>query len=157
MALFLGRNDVDRLFADGMVGILECVDAVENSFREQGHAAVGVLARQILTADGATAQPRSRALKISASYMRESQVMGASVYSTHYRPGDMDMWLLVFSGATGEMSAILHGKALSLWKTGATAAVATRHMARPNARAPQSSAQESTQRRNFAVSPPYGN
>jgi alanine dehydrogenase len=65
--------------------------------------------------------------------MRESQWMGASVYTTHYRPGDVDMWLLVFSGDTGDMAGILHGKALSLWKTGATAAVAARHLARPDA------------------------
>lgn len=61
--------------------------------------------------------------------MRASEVMGASVYSTHYRPGDLDMWLMVFSGRTGDLTAILHGKGLSLWKTGATAAVAARHMA----------------------------
>ena len=56
--------------------------------------------------------------------------MGASIYSTHFRPGDVDMWLTVFSGETGRMLGVLCGKALSLWKTGATAAVATRHLAR---------------------------
>ena len=134
MALLVGRADVDRLFAGRHVAPAECVDAVEASVREQGRDAVGVLPRQILTADGAAPHPRSRALKLSASYMRESGVMGASVYSTHYRPGDVDMWIMVFSGTTGDLAGILHGKALSLWKTGATAAVAARHMARRDAR-----------------------
>jgi hypothetical protein len=105
LALLVGRADVGRLFAGRHVAPAECVDAVETSFREQGCDAVGVLPRQILTADGAAPQPRSRALKLSASYMRESQVMGASVYSTHYRPGDVDMWILVFSGTTGDWPA----------------------------------------------------
>lgn len=133
MALFLGRAVVERLFDERIVGIDECVDAVEASFREQGRGEVGVLPRQILTANGAPAGPRSRALKLSASYMRSSQVMGASVYSTHYRPGQADMWLMVFGGATGELEGVLHGQALSLWKTGATAAVAARHLSRDEA------------------------
>ena len=133
MVWFVGRNDVERLFADGHVRLADCIDAVEASFREHGEDNVGVLPRQILTADGEAPQPRSRALKLSASYMRASRVMGASIYSTHFRPGDVDMWLLVFSGETGELAGILHGKALSLWKTGATAAVAARHLARADA------------------------
>jgi alanine dehydrogenase len=134
LALFLGRADVDRLFAEAHVAPLDCVDAVEASFREHGRGHVGVLPRQILTADGAPPQPRSRALKLSASYMRDSRAMGASIYTTHFRPGDVDMWLLVFSGDSGELDGLLHGKSLSLWKTGATAAVAARHLARTDAR-----------------------
>jgi len=133
VAWFVGRGEIDRLFEEGHVRLGDCVDAVERSFREQGEGNVGVLPRQILTADGATPQPRSRALKLSASYMRDSRVMGASVYSTHFRPGDVDMWLMVFSGESGDLTGILHGKTLSLWKTGATAAVAIRHLARADA------------------------
>jgi alanine dehydrogenase len=133
LAWFVGRNDVERLFGDGHVPIAECIDAVETAFREQGRGHAGILPRQILTADGVPAQPRSRALKLSASYMRDSKLMGASIYSTHFRPGDVDMWLMVFSGESGDLEGILHGKALSLWKTGATAAVAARHMSRADA------------------------
>jgi ornithine cyclodeaminase/alanine dehydrogenase-like protein (mu-crystallin family) len=130
---FVGPRDLARLFDSGAVTPRDCVDAVEASFREQGEGSVGVLPRAILTADGAPATPRSRALKLSASYMRGSRLMGASTYSTHFRPGDVDMWLSVFSGDTGRMIGVLCGKALSLWKTGATAAVATRHLARHDA------------------------
>lgn len=133
MAWFVGSEDVVRLFAEGHVSLVECIDAVEASFREHGRGQVGILPRQILTADGAAPHPRSRALKLSASYMRDSKAMGASIYSTHYTPGEVDMWIMVFSGQSGEVEGILHGKALSLWKTGATAAVAARHMARRDA------------------------
>ena len=134
MALLVGQADVERLFAQRLVTLPECIDAVEGSFREQGAGDVGILPRQILTADGKPAEPRSRALKLSASYMRGSGVMGASLYTTHFRPGDVDMWIVVFSDRTGDLAGILHGKALSLWKTAATAAVATRHLAPLSAR-----------------------
>ncbi len=133
MARFLGPRDLAQLFDGGGVTPAECVDAVEASFREQGEGQVGVLPRAILTADGAPPQPRSRALKLSASYMRGSRMSGASLYTTHFRPGDVDMWITVFDGDTGRMRGILCGKVLSLWKTGATAAVATRHLARADA------------------------
>jgi alanine dehydrogenase len=131
---FVGPRDLSRLFESGAVTPRDCVDAVESSFREQGEGNVGVLPRAILTADGASPTPRSRALKLSASYMRGSRMMGASIYSTHFRPGDVDMWLTVFSGETGRMLGVVFGKALSLWKTAATAAVATRYLARRDAR-----------------------
>lgn len=130
MALYLGPGDLERLFAQGHVSIADCISAVEASFLEHGQQQVGILPRQILWAEERPASPRARALKLSASYMRGSRVMGASLYSVQYRPGDLDMWITLFSGETGRMLGILHGKALSLWKTGATAAVATRYMAR---------------------------
>lgn len=133
MTLFLGPRDLAQLFDGGGVTPAECVDAVEASFREHGAGDVGVLPRAILTADGNAPQPRSRALKLSASYMRGSRVSGASLYTTHFRPGDVDMWITLFDGDSGRMRGILCGKALSLWKTGATAATATRHLARHGA------------------------
>jgi len=134
VAWFVGPRDLERLFATGAVTPADCVAAVESSFREQGEDAVGLVPRQILTADGAPPTPRSRALKLSASYMRASRTMGASLYTTHFTPGDVEMWIALFDGETGRMRGILSGKALSLWKTGATAAVATRHLARRDAR-----------------------
>ncbi len=115
------------------MSIADCIAAVEASFLEHGQQQVGVLPRQILWAEERPASPRARALKLSASYMRASRIMGASLYSVQYRPGDVDMWITLFSGETGRMLGILHGKALSLWKTGATAAVAVKHIARADA------------------------
>jgi len=34
---FVGRTDVDRLFADSHVALTECINAVEASFREHGN------------------------------------------------------------------------------------------------------------------------
>lgn len=134
MTRFLGPRDLARLFETGAVTPADCVAAVESSFREHGAGEVGVLPRAILTADGTPPRPRSRALKLSASYMRGSRLSGASLYTTHFRPGDVDMWITLFDGETGRMRGILCGKSLSLWKTGATAAVATQHLARHDAR-----------------------
>jgi alanine dehydrogenase len=133
VAWYVGPRDLERLFEAKLVTPAECVAAVAASFREQGEGHVGLVPRQILTADGQAPTPRSRALKLSASYMRDSRTMGASLYSTHFRPGEVDMWIALFSGETGRMHGILSGKALTLWKTGATAAVAEQQLARANA------------------------
>lgn len=134
MTLYLGPSHLARLFQQGHVTPADCVAAVEAALGEQGRGEVGLLPRQILWEDGQARAPRGRALKLSAAYMRGSQSMGASVYATHFQPGEVEMWLLVFDGQSGQMHGVLHGKALSLWKTGATAAVATRHLARADAR-----------------------
>lgn len=134
MALYLGQTDLDALFAQGAVTPADCVEAVHASFLEQGSEQVGVLPRQIVWADPAQTAPRSRALKISAAYMRQSRVMGASIYAVQYTPGSVDMWLTVFSGETGQMLGVINSKQLSVWKTAATAAVAARALARPEAR-----------------------
>ncbi len=134
MALYLGQSDLDTLFAQGAVTPADCVDAVHASFVEQGREQVGVLPRQIVWADPAQTAPRSRALKMSAAYMRQSRVMGASIYAVQYTPGSVDMWLTVFSGETGQMLGVINSKHLSIWKTAATAAVAARALARPDAR-----------------------
>lgn len=134
MALHVGPRDLERLFGNRIVTPADCVESVEAAFREQGERTVGLVSRHILTADGNPPTPRSRALKLSASYLRESRLMGASIYSTHFTPGEVEMWIALFSGETGRMFGVLNGKALSLWKTGATAAVAARHLARADAR-----------------------
>ena len=112
----------------------ECVQAVGLAFCEHGMQQVGVMPREILWADPDDAEPRSRALKLSAAYMRESKVMGGSIYAVHFTPGSVDMWLTIFDGVTGQMLGIINGKILSVWKTAATAAVAARALARANSR-----------------------
>ena len=133
MTLFIGPKDIARLHDEGHVSMRDYVDADERAFREQGERSIALLPRQILWQDEKPAGVRSPAFKMSASLMRGSRVMGASLYPANYRLGHAEMWITLFSGSTGKMLAILHGKALSLWKTGATTAVATRHMAREDA------------------------
>ena len=133
MTLFIGPKDIARLHDEGHVSMRDYVDADERAFREQGERSIALLPRQILWQDEKPAGVRSPAFKMSASLMRGSRVMGASLYPANYRLGHAEMWITLFSGSSGKMLAILHGKALSLWKTGATTAVATRHMAREDA------------------------
>lgn len=133
MALFLGPQHIERLFAEGHVAMADVVGAVESSFREQGEHQLGILPRQVLAADGASTSTRVKSLKLSASYLRDSGLVGASIYTAHFRPGGLEMWFTLFSGETGEMLAVLNGTSLSLWKTGATAAVAAKHLARSDA------------------------
>lgn len=132
--LLIAPGDVERLHASGAVRMIDYVDAVERAFRGQGERALEILPRQVLWRDAADAGVRSPSLKMSASVLRSAGVMGASVYSTHFRPGDLSMWIMLFSAVNGDLLAILHGREMSLWKTGATAAVAARHMARTDAR-----------------------
>jgi ornithine cyclodeaminase/alanine dehydrogenase-like protein (mu-crystallin family) len=132
--LLITPTDVETLHASGTVRMIDYVDAVERAFRGQGERALEILPRQVLWRDAKDAGVRSPALKMSASVLRSASVMGASVYSAHFRPGDLNMWIMLFSAENGELQAILHGREMSLWKTGATAAAAARHMARPDAR-----------------------
>ncbi|MFO0990019.1 MAG: ornithine cyclodeaminase family protein [Alphaproteobacteria bacterium] len=132
--LLIAPGDVERLHASGAVRMIDYVDAVERAFRGQGERALEILPRQVLWRDAADAGVRSPSLKMSASVLRSAGVMGASVYSAHFRPGDLSMWIMLFSAVNGDLLAILHGREMSLWKTGATAAVAARHMARTDAR-----------------------
>lgn len=134
MAIYLSPTDLLQMFARGLVTPQECVEAVAGSFREHGNAQVDILPRQIVWADEASKKPNSRALKMGAAYMRESRIMGANVYATHFTPGDVQMWITVFSGVTGKMLGVIHSKHVSIWKTAATATLAARELARPDAR-----------------------
>lgn len=130
--LLITSRDIDRLHAEGHVGMADYVDAVEAAFAATGDPGTTGMPRQVLWRDG-PGDPRTPSLKLSASVMRPLGVMGASIYSAHFRPGEMNMWISLFSTDDGSLLALLQGRAMSLWKTGATAAVAARHMARPDA------------------------
>ena len=132
--LLIAPGDVERLHASGAVSMIDYVDAVERAFRGQGERALEILPRQVLWRDSTDAGVRAPSLKMSASVLRSEGVMGASVYSAHFRPGDLSMWIMLFSAVNGDLLAILHGREMSLWKTGGTAAVAARHMARADAK-----------------------
>ncbi len=48
--------------------------------------------------------------------------------------GHLELWVQLFSSDNGELLSVLRGRGISLWKTGASAAVAARHLAREDAR-----------------------
>lgn len=109
------------------------VRAVETAFRGQGEGAISILPRQVLWRDAGAGGVRSPSLKVSASVLRGEQLMGASIYSAHFTPGSLEMWIMLFSAADGRLAALLNGRELSLWKTGATAALAADRLARADA------------------------
>ena len=134
MSIYLGSSDLQALFSRRIVTARECIDAVAEAFKEHGRSSVEAMPRRILWASGKSKQPRDRALKLSAAYMQDSKIMGASIYSTHFQPGSVNMWVNVFSGDSGEMLGVINSKHLSIWKTASTATVAARAMARPDTR-----------------------
>ncbi|WP_423454124.1 ornithine cyclodeaminase family protein [Ottowia sp. VDI28] len=134
MSIYLGPSDLQTLFARRIVTARECVDVVAQAFEEHGRGSVEALPRRILWASAQHKEPRARALKLSAAYMQDSKVMGASIYSTHFQPGSVNMWITVFSGESGDMLGVINSKHVSVWKTASTATVAARALARPGAR-----------------------
>ena len=134
MTLFLDTHHVARLHGEGHVGIAHYVDAIEAAYREQGEGTLQLLSRQNFWWAGANAANRGPSLKLAAAVLEKRGVIGVPSYTAGFKKGAIDLWIALFSARTGEMLAHLHGQSLSLWKTGATAAVAARHMARPDSR-----------------------
>ncbi len=130
----LNSAHVLALHDGGHVVMKDYIDAVATAFNGQGEDALAIMPRQVLWRDAEPAGVRSPSLKLSASVLRTTEVMGASIYAAHFTPGSLNMWIVLFSARDGSLEAILHGRELSLWKTGATAALATDRMARDDAR-----------------------
>jgi ornithine cyclodeaminase/alanine dehydrogenase-like protein (mu-crystallin family) len=131
--LLIAPRDLDRLHGEGHVTMADYVDAVETAFIGQARDELTMMPRQVLWRDPSDTGVRSPSLKLSASVLRTNDAMGATVYSAHFRPGDLSMWIMLFSAQTGELQAILHGAELSWWKTGATGALGAKMMARADA------------------------
>ena len=133
MTLFLDEHHMQRLHDGGQVTMGHYVDAMERAYREQGLGRVELLPRQNFWIGDANAANRGPSLKLSGAVIPGLGVMGVPMYSAGFRRGAIDLWVALMSTTTGEMLAHLHGQIMSHWKTGATAAMATRHMARPDA------------------------
>lgn len=131
--ILLTPEHIRDLHDGGHVGMTDYIDAVATAFAGQGEGALAIMPRQVLWRDAEPAGVRSPSLKLSASLLRNTEVMGASIYAAHFTPGSLNMWIVLFSARDGSLDAILHGRELSLWKTGATAALAAERMARADA------------------------
>jgi ornithine cyclodeaminase/alanine dehydrogenase-like protein (mu-crystallin family) len=131
--LLITPQDIDRLHREGHVTMIDYVNAVETAFTGQGRDELSIMPRQVLWRDPSDMGVRSPSLKLSASVLRTNVSMGATVYSAHFRPGEMSMWVMLFSAESGDLQAILHGSELSWWKTGAVGALAAKTMARKDA------------------------
>jgi alanine dehydrogenase len=131
MTIYLSATDIARMHDSGLVGIADYIEAVEAAYRDQGIERFQILPRQNFYVDRPGAK-RPGSLKIGGGMLGGVGIMGTSMYATGY--GEMNLWAIAFSTATGEVEGIVHGRLIGRMKTGATAAVAARHMARPDAR-----------------------
>lgn len=132
--ILITADHIRALHEGGHVTINDYIDAVATAFSGQGQQALAIMPRQVLWRDSEATDVRSPSLKLSASILRTEQVMGASIYAAHFTPGSLNMWIMLFDAASGDLHAILHGRDLSLWKTGATGALAAKVLAREDAR-----------------------
>jgi alanine dehydrogenase len=131
MTIYLSATDIAGMHQTGIVGIADYVDAVEAAYRDQGLSQFQILPRQNFYVERPEAK-RPGSLKVGGGMLAGVGVMGSSMYSTGY--GEMNLWAIAFSTKTGQVDGIVHGHLVGRMKTGATAAVAARHMARPDAR-----------------------
>jgi len=133
MALFIDTHHIKRLHDEGHVSIANYVDAIERAYREQGEGRLQLLPRQNFWMAGANAANRGPSLKVVAAVLEGIDVVGIAFYTAGYKRGAIELWIALMSAKTGDLLAHLHGQTMSLWKTGATAAVGARHMARLDA------------------------
>jgi ornithine cyclodeaminase/alanine dehydrogenase-like protein (mu-crystallin family) len=120
MALYLSEDDVGRHLT-----MEACIEAVEEAFRQWA-------------AGAATNRPRARAamrgglLHVLAAASDQLGRMAAKVYATT-RAGARFV-VLLFDGASAELLAVIEADRLGRTRTGAASGVATRHLARRDAR-----------------------
>lgn len=117
--LYLTEQDVERLLP-----MEACIDAVADAFRQcaEGRASNRPRAR--------AAMPGAMLHTLSAASETWGR-MAAKVYATT-RAGAR-FTVLLFDGRTSDLLAIIEADLLGQMRTGAASAVATRHMARPDA------------------------
>lgn len=131
MTIFIDRSHIEELHASGAVAMADYVDAVEAAYRDQGLGDFQILPRQNFWIERLGAS-RPASLKVGGGLLKNVGVMGCSMYSTGYG-GGMNLWITLYSAVDGNVEAIIHGSGISKMKTGATAAVAAKYMAQPEA------------------------
>ncbi|HXP32012.1 MAG TPA: ornithine cyclodeaminase family protein [Stellaceae bacterium] len=134
MTLFLAAHHIAALHESGAVGMPDYIEAVAGAYREQGEGRLQLLPRHNFFLDDSSGSAKGRSLKIAGAALPGLGAMGVPTYSAGFRRGVLNLWIELYSTETGEMLAIFHGGSLSPWKTGATAAVAARALAREDAR-----------------------
>jgi alanine dehydrogenase len=120
MALYLTEDDVGRLLT-----MEACIEALEEAFRQWAEGAAANHPRARTAMRGGLLHTLSAA---SDTWGR----MAAKVYATT-RAGARFV-VLLFDGRTSDLLAILEADRLGQTRTGAASGLATRHLARPDAR-----------------------
>jgi ornithine cyclodeaminase/alanine dehydrogenase-like protein (mu-crystallin family) len=130
---------------DGLVPMDEVIEAIEQAFRELGEGIAMTAPRTRLRVPwkepggqyyfnnimGLVPGMKSMALRIDSSFSKEVQVDGASrrVY-----PGDFIGLVFLFDMDTCELLAIMDDHVISTLRVGATSGVATKYLARKDAK-----------------------
>ena len=130
MTIFINEKHIAELHDKGIATIADYVAAMEGAYGDQGAGNFDILPRQNFYVP-LPGKKRPASLKIAGASLRGVGVMGASLYSGGY--GGMNLWVTLYDTATGKVLAILHGHAIGRMKTGATAAMAAKRMAREDA------------------------
>jgi len=123
MALFLTSHDVGRL-----LGIGEYVDVLERAYLDLGKGVSNMLPR--IKVDAAQ---RSGFLKILPAALSEAGVAGIHAY-TGGGKGDFLKVIMLFDIPSGNLEAIIESDRLGWLTPGAVSAVATKYLARKDAR-----------------------
>jgi ornithine cyclodeaminase/alanine dehydrogenase-like protein (mu-crystallin family) len=132
MTIFLSPAHITALHDSGAASMADYVAAVEAAYRDQGLGDFHILPRQNFWVER-PGQSKPASLKVGGGLLKNVGVMGSSMYSTGYS-GGMNLWITLYSAVHGGVVAILHGGGIGPMKTGATAAVAAKYMARSDAR-----------------------
>ena len=130
MTIFINERDIARLHDEGLASMADYIAAVGAAYTDQGRGNFEILPRTNFTVD-VPGRKRPGSLKIGGGCLKGVRVMGASLYSGGY--GGMNLWVTLYDCDTGKVLTILHGHGIGRMKTGATAAIAAREMARPDA------------------------
>jgi len=132
MTLLLDTPDIERLHRDGLVTMADHVEAIEAAYRCLGQGSASAFPRiNLLVTPGS--DPKSRSLKVGGGTLPDAGMMGSVLYSAGFSKGRIELWVPLFSTTTGELAGLVRGQAVSLWKTGATAAVGAKALAREDA------------------------
>ena len=128
MTLFLNEKHIAQMHEAGLATIDDYISAVEAAYTDQGRGDFEILPRTNFTVDVPGCK-RPGTLKIGGGCLKGVRVMGASMYSGGY--GGMNLWVTLYDCDTGKVIAILHGSVIGKMKTGATSAMAAKHLSRP--------------------------
>jgi alanine dehydrogenase len=129
VTIFINEKDIAALIDGGHATMADFIAAVEAAYTDQGNGDFDILPRQNFEVE-VPGRNRKGSLKIGGGSLRGVGVMGASLYSGGY--GGMNLWITLYSCDTGKVLAILHGSYIGQMKTGATAAMAAKHLSRPD-------------------------
>ena len=123
MVLFITSEDVKSIF-----DMQDFIDAVEESYRLLGQGAVQMLPRIYLDSI-----QWSGFLKLMPANVAGLNIGGLQVYTSGTRAGVQKV-ILLFDGLTGALQAVLEADRVSWMRTGAASGVATKYLARKDAR-----------------------